>query len=210
MNLRRILMGLTLSLLISSSYANPFNQYPTPAPRLQPSPGIVLQQGIEKLTKYLASRGDKNSPSLAAFVDNTIAPLFDFTYMAKSTAGPQARYMSPQQGAAMEQKLRRLFLAAMVNKLSGYRHARVKYLRPLGNPRSGEITLRLMAYQQGNPYPQRLSFKMYRGPQGWKVYDVSADGQSALAFFRSQFAFEARQHTRSNYGASRGAGRPGM
>lgn len=204
-----ILMGVLLGILISPCYANPYNAYPVPPPQAQPSPGVVLQQGIEKLTQYLASRGSQKSLPLEVFVDKTIAPLFDFTYMAKWTAGPQAMYMSPQQGAAMEQKLRRLFLAAMVDKLSSYRHARVKYLRPIGNPRTGEITLRLMAYEQGNPYPQRLRFDMYRGNNGWKVYDVSANGQSALAFFRTQFAMEARQQRRSTYGAYPGV-RPGM
>jgi len=192
MNLRNALTGLILCLLMSSVQANPYQYYSAP-PAWQQSPAEVLKQGIEQLTGFLTSGDGPNKPPVEVFVEKTIAPFFDFTYMAKWTAGAQAQFMGPQQRAAMEKKLRRLFLAAMVEKLSSYRHGRVQYLRPTGNPRMGEITLRLMAFQQGSPYPQRLSFRMYRSNKGWKVYDVSSNGQSALAYFRTQFALEARR-----------------
>lgn len=209
MNLRRMIIGLTLCLVLSPAYASPYQQYPGPSQQMPPSPAEVLKQGIEQLTDFLANRDAQNSPPLDVFVENTIAPFFDFAYMAQWTAGPQSQYMTPQQGAAMEQKLRRLFLTAMVEKLAEYRHGRVTYLRPIGNPQTGEVTLRLMAFQEGNSYPQRLSFRMYRSQSGWKVFDVTANGQSALAFYRTQFALEARPQPVINYGGYPGAGQPG-
>jgi len=199
MKLFRVLTALTLCLLLSPSFANPYQRYSTPPQPVQQSPVDVLKQGIEQLTQYLGSRGGKKSVSLEAFVEKNIAPFFDFAYMTRWTAGHQAQFMNPQQATAMQQKLRRLFLAAMVEKLSEYRHGRVKYLRPTGNSRTGELTLRLLAYQQGSPYPQRLNFRMYRSNQGWKVFDVSSNGQSALAFYRTQFSIEARNQRRHNF-----------
>ncbi|RDH84042.1 MAG: hypothetical protein DIZ80_07870 [endosymbiont of Galathealinum brachiosum] len=201
MKLCRVLTALTLCLLLSPSFANPYQRYSaSPPPQaVQQSPADVLKQGIVQFTKYLANRGGKNAVPLEVFVEKTIAPFFDFAYMTKWTAGRQAQYMSPQQATAMQQKLRRLFLAAMVDKLSEYRLSRVKYLRPTGNARTGELTLRLLAYQKGSPYPQRLSFRMYKSNQGWKVFDVSSNGQSALAFYRTQFSIEARNQRRKNY-----------
>jgi len=199
MKLCRILITLTLCLLLSPSYANPYQGYPASPQAIQQSPADVLKRGIEQLTQYLGNRGGKNTLPLEVFVEKTIAPFFDFAYMTKWTAGRQAQFMNPQQASAMQQKLRRLFLAAMVDKLSEYRHGRVKYLRPTGNSRTGELTLRLLAYQQGSPYPQRLNFRMYRSNQGWKVFDVSSNGQSALAFYRTQFSIEARNQRRQNY-----------
>ena len=199
MNLHRTLIGLTLCLLVLPSYANPYQQYPVSRSDIQSSPAAVLKQGIEQLTNFLASSAGPNTPPLELFLDKNIAPFFDFTYMAKWTAGARAQFMSREQGVAMEQKLRRLFLKAMVDKLAEYRHGRVQYLRPSGNPQTGEVTLRLMAFQQGSPYPQRLSFRMYRSNQGWKVFDVSSNGQSALSFFRTQFALEERPRMQAPY-----------
>jgi phospholipid transport system substrate-binding protein len=39
--------------------------------------------------------------------------------------------------------------------------------------------------QPGN-YPSKLEFRMYRGKDGWKVYDVVANGRSAVAFYRNE------------------------
>ncbi|WP_126454429.1 MlaC/ttg2D family ABC transporter substrate-binding protein [Sulfuriflexus mobilis] len=209
MHLHRILTGLTLCLIFLPAYANPFQHYPVSPPPMQQSPAGVLKQGIEQLTTYLAARGGQDSPPLEVFVEKTISPLFDFAYMTKWAAGPQYNYMNPQQGAAMEQKLRGHFLTTMVDTLAEYRHGRVKYLRPIGNPQTGEITLRLMAYQQGDPYPKRLSFRMYRSNHGWKVFDVSSNGQSALAFYRTQFALQARPQPSPYYRAYSGTDYPG-
>ena len=197
----RIFIGLACCFLFTSSFAASYPQYPVSPPNVQQTPAAVLKQGIEQLTNFLAHDGGPNKPSLEVFLETKIAPLFDFTYMAKWVAGAEARNMTPQQGAALEQKIRRIFLTVMVDKLTEYRHARVQYLRPVGNPQSGEMRLRVLAFQQGNPYPQRISFKMYRGAQGWKVYDATSDGQSALAFLRLQLAREARENSRPQYGA---------
>jgi len=204
MSLLRTLLGLVLCLLVPFSYANPYQPYPIPAPRIQQvSPADLLKQGVEQLTNYLGSRGAQNRPQLEAFLEKSISPFFDFEYMARWAAGAQARYMTPQQGVALEKKLRRLFMAGMVEKLAQYRHGRVVFLRPVGNPQTGELVLRILAYQQGIPQPQRLSFRMYRGPRGWKVYDVSSNGQSALAYYRTQFAIEARQQRNPYYAGQR-------
>lgn len=191
MILSRMLTGLFLCLLVVTASANPYSPYPGAQP--QSSPTAVFERGIKQLTTYLSSRDSGNLPPLEAFLDQNIAPFFDFEYMAQWTAGPRGRYMGPQERAAMQQKLRRVFLAGMVQKLASYQHGHVQFLPPVGDPRTGEVTLRLLAYQQGSPYPQRLSFRMYRSNSGWKVFDVSANGQSALAFYRTQFALEANR-----------------
>ena len=203
-----ILIGLVCSLLFTSSFSAPYSQYPVSPPNVQQPPAEVLKQGIEQLASFLIRGSGSNTPSLGVFLDTKIAPLFDFAYMAKWVAGAQARNMTPQQGAALEQKIRRIFLTIMVDKLAEYRHARVQYLRPVGNPQSGEVRLRILAFQQGNPYPQRISFKMYRSAKGWKVYDATSDGQSALAFLRLLVAREARENARPHYGAYQGVNQP--
>ena len=199
----RIFIGLACCLLFTSSFATPYPQYPVSPPNVQQTPAAVLKQGIEQLTNFLAHGGGPNMPPLEVFLETKITPLFDFAYMAKWVAGAQARNMNPHQRVALQQKLRRIFLTVMVDKLAKYRHGRVQYLRPVGNPQSGEVRLRVLAFQQSNPYPQRISFKMYRSAEGWKVYDVMADGQSALAFLRLQVANEARENSRPHYGAYR-------
>jgi len=178
----------------STAVANPF-----PYGGGEQQAASVFKRGIDSLTNYLANGPINNQGPLEVFLEREIVPFFDFQYMTRWVAGQQFRFMNPQQKQAMQAKLKRLFFAAMIDKLSDYRHGHVRFLRPSGNPQTGIMTLRLMAYQQGTPFPQRLSFRMYRSPAGWKVFDVASNGQSVVAFYRTQFALEAQQRQQPRF-----------
>ena len=42
-------------------------------------------------------------------------------------------------------------------------------------------------------YPARLDFRLYRNGDDWLVYDVSANGQSAIVHYRNQLMRDARE-----------------
>lgn len=42
-------------------------------------------------------------------------------------------------------------------------------------------------------YPARLDFRLYRKGDEWLVYDVAANGQSAIVHYRNQLMREMRQ-----------------
>jgi phospholipid transport system substrate-binding protein len=48
-----------------------------------------------------------------------------------------------------------------------------------------------MGILRAGAYPTRIDFRFYRGESGWKIFDVSANGSSALAFYRQYFARQA-------------------
>jgi hypothetical protein len=35
-------------------------------------------------------------------------------------------------------------------------------------------------------YPDKMTFRMYKAADGWKVYDVEANGRSVVAHYRTQ------------------------
>jgi ABC-type transporter MlaC component len=173
--------------------ASAMNQYGYPPGRSGVDmPGGKLREGIDKITAYLATSENRNPKELAAFVDKEIAPYFDFTQMAKWIAGRTYRYMDAAQRAAFEKTVEEMFMGAMVRQIAGFGYERVRYLRPRGNPRSGQITLSLVAYSQSGQ-STRVSFRMYKGANGWKVYDVSSNGQSAVGYYRQYFAERLEQ-----------------
>ena len=78
------------------------------------------------------------------------------------------------------------FLTTLSERLSGYDGQQVKFLpmRLNRDRRTGEASITLL-----NPgrYPARIDFRFYKGKAGWKVYDVAANGQSAVAHYRREF-----------------------
>lgn len=147
--------------------------------------GVILKAGLGKLLGFFNGPQAPSRAQIAAFLDKEIAPYFDFDYMAKWAAGASYPRMSEQQKNKMGAELRTRFLVTMAQKLSSFNQQTVRYLAPrVAGRNKVELSIAI-----GNPgdYPARLDFRMYKAKDGWKVYDVSANGSSALVYYRQYF-----------------------
>jgi phospholipid transport system substrate-binding protein len=156
----------------------------------QGSPAVMLRDGVERLTRFLQRRPSQRA--LAAYLEKEVAPWFDFDYMAEWAAGRHLRQLDEDQFDDLSMRLKQSFLEKMTQKLVGYSQQRASFLPPraLGND---QITLPVLIEHPGNGYPARLEFQMRKTDQGWKVVDVSANGMSALVFYRQMFDDMVRQ-----------------
>lgn len=159
-------------------------------------PAKVLRSGVEALTGFLSNNEGVPPAQLRAFLEKEIVPYFDFQRMSFWSAGSVNRYLNPEQRHQVTALLKERFLLTMVEQLSGYKHSRIQYLRPRGNPRRGNVTLGMRVFG-ADSYPVQLDFKLYRGRDGWKVYDVVANGVSAVSHYRKEFSQMV-----SNYGVN--------
>jgi len=193
---RVAVIGLALGLVAPTLQAQPPGYYGPPPVRQQAEgPAAILSEGIGKVTAFLSQGGSRDPDAVEAFVRSEVAPYFDFAYMARFVAGPRYRYMSADERKQMEKALVGMFLGAMAEKLSGYPYGHVRYLPQRRDPRSGEVVLGIQAYQP-NGLMTQLDFRLYRSPQGWKVFDVKANGQSALVYYRQYFSRSAQRQGR--------------
>lgn len=156
-------------------------------------PAQVLRNGVETLIGYLDDHPERDAQQLRGYLEQEVVPYFDFGRMAQWAAGPIGRQLTPPQRQALTQGLKRRFLTAMTEQLTGYHKSRLKYLRPRGNPSRGEVTLGLQVFRDG-AYPVQLDFKLYLSERGWRVYDVVANGSSAVSYYRSEFTALARRY----------------
>lgn len=163
------------------------NYYPPQETAGLDEPARVLRAGIETLTGYLGDNQSVSPVQLRAFLEQAIVPYFDFNRMTFWAAGSVNRHLNPEQRRQLTVMLKERFLQAMAEQLSGYKHSRIQYLRPRGNPRRGNVTLGVRVFG-ADSYPVQLDFKLYRGNEGWKVYDVVANGVSAVGHYRNEFA----------------------
>jgi phospholipid transport system substrate-binding protein len=145
----------------------------------------VLKAGLTKLTGFFGQNNRPGPEQIAAFLDKEIAPYFDFTYMAQWAAGSSANRMTDQQKAALETDIKTRFLTTMAQKLTNFNNQTVTYLPPR-QIRRDQVELSISIGNRGS-YPARLDFRMYKSEQGWKVFDVSANGSSALMYYRQYY-----------------------
>lgn len=183
-----LLVGLLLPFVLQAS---PYN--PPQDPSGLGEPMAVLRNGIETLTGYLDGNRGLPPAQLRQFLEQEMVPYFDFARMSYWAAGSLNRYLDPRQREHLTILLKNRFLNAMVEQLSAYHQSRLQYLQPRGNPLHGEVTLGVRVFGV-DTYPVQLDFKLYRGRDGWKVYDVVANGSSAVAHYRNEFSLLAHRY----------------
>ncbi len=179
----------------------PYGPAPYPMARYQPqeSPATVLRGGIDKLLAFLHQEERPDAKALSSFLEQDIAPYFDFRYMAQWAAGPSWEEMTEKQQSTLAASLEERFLATMAERLKDYDQQSVRFLRPRRQG-SEEVLVSVGLLNPGS-YPSKLDFRMYRAPQGgWRVFDVVANGQSAAAYYRQDF----NRHTRQQIGVRPG------
>lgn len=151
------------------------------------SPETALHSRVEQVMAFVERRPPPTPTESLAFLRRVVAPFVDFARMAEGIAGPMARDLSASERERLIAALRRHMLGALARGLAGYGGGEVRYLPRQGGP-SGEGAVRLgLDLLNTGGLPLRLHFSLHAGPAGWRITDVSANGVSAVAFYRAAF-----------------------
>ena len=168
------------------------------APDYAPSPATpdqIVRSGIDRLSGFLAGAQDPPPEVIRAFLERDIAPSFDFAYMARWAAGPMYRRLSPEQHARMTEVLRNLFLAALAKNLGSYARPvpRVDVYPARASADGAQATVHARVVG-ADGMRAGLNFRFYWDESGWRIFDVSANGASAVAYYRTYFAEMFRRY----------------
>lgn len=171
---------------------NPYYRYPAmprvPSMTQSPGPEQMLRQGLDRLTGFLVGAEDASPEEIRAFIDKEIAPHFDFPYMAQWAGGPLYRNLDPGQRANLTARLRELFLTALARNLGTFAQPSPRVDIYPARPGRWQNEVRVGALVQRDDAPNlRLDFRFYRGQSGWRVFDVTANGTSAVTYYRNYF-----------------------
>lgn len=163
--------------------ANPQGQDYTPS---QQERDALLQfkAGMDKLLVFMRQPTRPAPDAIVGFVKQEIAPFFDFDQMAQAAGGRMYADMSTGDREAMAQEMEALFLTRLAQRLTSFSQQTVTYLTPNFSPDGQFVLVNVMIGNNEN-YPARVSFRLYKGDRGWKVYDVAANGQSAVVHYRN-------------------------
>jgi len=165
---------------------------PAPAAAQAGNPAYALRAGMDKLLAFLGGDEKPSPEALAAFLDAEIAPFFDFDYMAKSAGGRLYEQLDADRQQAMVDDVQHTFLVKMAEKLSAYDNQQVRFLPPRAGNDGRTATVSVAVLNPGS-YPARLDFRLYRDAGQWRVYDVAANGQSAIVHYRRQLMRDMQQ-----------------
>ncbi len=162
---------------------------------VEQSPDQLLKQGIEKTFDYLKKSGSIDLSNVLDFVEEELSPYFDFSHTARLAVGAHAKELDEEQMAQLTKKIKGMFISALGQQLASYAytHHRVTFYSAKRSSFGKEVSV-MAKITHPRGFPVRVTFRFYPTEQGWKIYDVSANNNSAVMYYRSQIALIAQRY----------------
>lgn len=155
---------------------------------------LVMQTSQEMLEKLSSKHAElKEDPTLIyEYVQDIVAPHFDFRRMAQWVLGTHWRQASPEQQERFIHEFKTLLVRTYATALLDYTNQELVYL-PLRMADSEKDVMVRTEIRPPGSFPIPVNYRMYRTKDSWKVYDVTIDNVSLVANYRRSFANEVRR-----------------
>ncbi|MRW84394.1 hypothetical protein GJ698_09880 [Pseudoduganella sp. FT26W] len=122
-------------------------------------------------------------------VETKILPYVDFQRMTALAAGRFWRDATPEQQKALTEQFRTLLVFTYSGALSQVKDQTVEFKPLRADPTDTEVEVRSQVNQaRGEPIP--LNYRVAKGPQGWKIYDINVLGAWLVETYKGTFASE--------------------
>jgi len=122
-------------------------------------------------------------------VETKILPYVDFQRMTSLAAGRFWRDASPDQQKALTEQFRQLLVFTYSGALSQVKDQTVEFKPLRADPTDTDVEVRSQVNQSGGE-PIPLNYRVAKGPQGWKIYDINVLGAWLVETYKGTFASE--------------------
>ncbi len=123
---------------------------------------------------------------IAALVDQKIMPFVDFQRMTASAVGRSWRSATPAQQAKIQTEFKTLLVRTYAGALSQVRNHTIDVKRLRAAPTDTEVVVK-SELKSGGQQPIALDYRMAKGAQGWRVYDLNVMGVWLVETYRADF-----------------------
>jgi hypothetical protein len=186
----KVLLALLLGIVLVAPPASAYFSEPgyVPLRRSLPSAIDLMETSLYWMQDMAGVDDPRDPAAIIALMEDQAARFFDFAYMAYLVAGPQYSRLNVLDRSHFQNRIRdRVF--SMLAKRMGMLDVRMPSFRPVIPRRKGSYTVVAGGefYHRGGPHI-RLLFHFYRSSKGWRIYDVSSNGVSAVAELRRHYS----------------------
>ena len=128
---------------------------------------------------------------VAALVETTILPLFDFAHMTRLAVARNWRLATPEQQRVLTEEFKTLLVRTYSTALAHYRGEVIDFKQLRAARLDTAVTVRSEVRQPGKER-MTLDYEMEKTPAGWKIYDVKVAGVRLVTTYREVFAEKVR------------------
>jgi phospholipid transport system substrate-binding protein len=133
-----------------------------------------------------------NIPKVMDLVEKKIVPFTDMRRTTEMAMGPNWKKATPEQQAILTAEFKNLLMRTYSGALSQLRDQTVQFKALRSAPDDKEVIVKTVVIGRGDPVP--LDYRLEKGPNGWKVYDMNIMGAWLVEAYRNQFSNQISQN----------------
>ncbi len=167
----------------------------SPLPAADNDPQQLVIDTTERMLAALKEKRaelDKDPSLIYGLVKDIVLPHLDFVRMSRWVLGKYWRKASKEQKLRFVRAFRELMVRTYAVALLEYTDQTIEYIPLRDDPATGDVTVRTQVKQSGKS-PIAINYSLWNQKGEWKVYDISVDGISLVANYRTSFASEIKE-----------------
>ncbi|WP_322070332.1 MlaC/ttg2D family ABC transporter substrate-binding protein [Paraburkholderia bannensis] len=150
----------------------------------------ITQQVMDQI------KGDKSIQSgditkITQLVNEKILPYTDFRRTTQLAMGRNWRAATPDQQQQVIEQFKMLLIRTYSGALAQVRDQQIEYKPFRANPDDTDVVVRSTVLNNGQPI--ELDYRLYKTPQGWRVYDINVLGAWLIQAYQQQFQEKIQQ-----------------
>jgi phospholipid transport system substrate-binding protein len=161
-----------------------------------PDPRDLLDTTIETLRTHVTrdhERLEREPHYAMSLVQEIVSPHVDLRLASRLVLGAHWKTATDAQRDAFVESLRGLLLRIFALHIADYREAEVSYSPTVfKGDRRERAVVRTEVSRSGVP-PVAVDYRLYRSPDGWKVYDVTILGISLVKTYHITIEYDLRK-----------------
>lgn len=162
----------------------------------QEAPDVTLRRVSQEVLTIANTDADIQKGSMQrmmAVVNDKIVPLINFEKMTSLSAARFWRQATPEQKAQLTAQFKELLIYTYSGAMSQAKGKKIEFRELKLQPTDTDVEVRSRVLQpQGDPI--LLNYRVEKGSDGWKVYDVNIMGAWLVESYKTTFATEINKN----------------
>ncbi|MFP3569047.1 phospholipid-binding protein MlaC [Paraburkholderia sp. SIMBA_030] len=160
----------------------------------QSDPQALIKTATQQIFDEVRTRAIEpdDIPRIMDIVNRDILPYTDFRRTTSLTMGRYWRTATPAQQQQMIEQFKMLLIHTYSGAI-GQIHAdqQIEYPPLRIAPTDTDVVVRTIAMKNGQP--AEIDYRLYKTPQGWRLYDLNVLGVWLIQTYRQQFNDKIQQ-----------------
>ena len=163
-----------------------------PAPAANEAPDVLVKRISADVIDTVKADKDiqaGNRSRIMELVNTKILPYVDAEKMTAQAAGRFWRQATPEQQKRLSEEFRTLLVYTYSGALSQIKNETVEFKPMRAEAGATDVEVRSQVnVARGEPIT--LNYRLAKGPQGWKIYDINVLGAWLVETYKGTFAAE--------------------